>query len=424
MMTEIATAAPAGHTLSESRRATIAGTLLLFTSCLPLLGATLLIPNLANIARVFHDTQGLALMVSLVATAPGAMIGLMAPFAGALSDKLGRKRLLIVSAVAYSIVGVAPVFLETLQGIVISRVLLGVCEAVIMTVCTALIADYFEGSRRVKYLSLQTVFTAISAVVFVLIGGMAAQGGWRAPFWIYAFGIVLAIPLAIFAWEPVARSRTRGDNQGPMAVHAPVVKLRTPWRHLALPIAFTLFSGIACHVVTINASFLFPARGYTHDPAAIGILTSIMSAGVAISALSFRWLAKWGSWRLLPIAYAAQAAGLMLVAFVDSVPAAIIGGVIGSLAFGIQLPALITWALGGNFDVGVQGRASGLWTSAFWIGTLLFSFIYTGLVAALGNQFAAVGGFAVAAAVVAVAAFLLVPRSPSLFTGAAHSHAH
>lgn len=419
-MVEITTASSGGTPISETPRATIAGTLLLFMSCLPLLGAMLLIPNLANIARVFKDTAGLPLMISLIVTAPGVMIGLLAPFAGAISDKFGRKRLLVATAAAYSVVGVSPVFLETLTGIVLSRVLLGVCEAVIMTVCTALIADYFEGARRVKYLSLQAASTAISAVVFVFIGGVAAQSDWRAPFWFYLLGIVLAIPLALFAWEPAPNAPEKSNNTRQTTI------IQTPisWRRFALPIAFTLFTGTACNAIGINAAFLFPARGFVDDPAAIGVLSAALQACMALSALSFRWLTKIGAWRILPVAYAVQAGGFALVALVDNLPATIIGAGLVSLGFGSQLPALITWALSGNRDTRIQGRISGLWTSAFWIGQLLFSFIFTGLTSLLGDQFATVGAFALATACVAILALLFVPRTPGLFDGAPNQSVH
>jgi MFS family permease len=397
--------------LSDTPRATIAGTLILMVSCLPLLGSLLLIPNLANMAEVFRTTPGLPLLISLTITAPGAMIGLLAPFAGLVSDRLGRKRLLVATCCVYTLVGVAPIFLQSLEAIVLSRILLGVCEAIVITVCTALIADYFEGARRVKYLSLQTAFTAISAVLFVLIGGAAAQGDWRTPFWAYTLGLIVAIPLAIFAWEPASRP-TGPAATAPQPAPAPSLLLqRTLMQRMAAPVAFTLFSGIACNVMNINASFFLPARGFTQNPAAIGGVIALLQVMIAVAAVLFRWISRFGARRTLSFSYGLQALGFAMVAFADNLPATILGGGMANLAFGIQLPALITWALSWNRDIRLQGRISGLWTSAFWLGQLFFSFIYTGLARLLGDQFAAVGIFAAAAAIVAVLACVFVPKT-------------
>ena len=397
--------------LSDTPRATIAGTLILIVSCLPLLGSLLLIPNLANMAEVFKTTPGLPLLISLTITAPGAMIGLLAPFAGMISDRLGRKRLLVATCFVYTLVGTAPLFLHSLEAIVFSRILLGACEAVVITVCTALLADYFEGARRVKYLSLQTAFTAVSAVIFVLIGGAAAQGDWRAPFWAYTLGLVLAVPLAVFAWEPAPKPIDQMEvAQEPDAAPARGHLLR----RMAAPVAFTLFSGIACNVVNINASFFLPARGFSHDPAAIGAVTAMLQLMIAVAALSFRWISRLGARRTLSFSYGLQAVGFAMVAFTDSLPTTIIGAALANLAFGIQLPALITWALSWNRDMRLQGRISGLWTSAFWLGQLLFSFIYTGLTSLLGDQFAAVAVFTAAAVLAAALARVFVPKTTGI----------
>ena len=403
-MTQLANVHDRGVKLAEGRRGTTAGVLLLLASCLPLLGATLLAPDLARIGGAFQGTAHLTLMVYLVVTAPGAMIAVVATFAGAISDRLGRKRLLVVSCVIYSVFGVAPLLLHSLSAIVVSRALLGLCEGFVMTVCTALIADYFEGARRAKYLALQTVFTSVSAVVFMLAGGAAAQASWRAPFFIYALGIVLAIPLAVFTWEP--RRNARPEMAAPSSP-APVPGI--PWGQLALPIAFTLYTGIANGVITLNMSFMLPARGFTTDPGAIGLVSAAFSLSIAVAALAFRWGSGYGPRRLLTVAFLAQGLGLMVVTFVANVPGVIVGGLLAQSGFGVQLPTLITWALSRLADDRTRGRASGLWTSAFWFGQLLFSFVFTGLIAITGGLFEAVAAFGTASGVMALLAFAFIP---------------
>ena len=64
-----------------------------------------------------------------------------------------------------------------------SRAGVGLAEAAIMTCATTLIADYFDGRRRDRYLGLQVVFTSISAVVFIGLSGALASTDWRTPFW-------------------------------------------------------------------------------------------------------------------------------------------------------------------------------------------------------------------------------------------------
>ena len=83
--------------------------------------------------------------------------------------------------VVYAFVGTAPLWLPSLQLIVASRVLLGLTEAAIMTCCTTLLADYFHGSQRERYLGLQVVFTTVAATLPYWVQGKPSRrtrAGW------------------------------------------------------------------------------------------------------------------------------------------------------------------------------------------------------------------------------------------------------
>src|SRR3712207_4571741 len=130
---------------------------LLVSSCLSVLGAVLLAPVLPRIQDAFAGTPGVEALTPVVLTAPALVIGLTAMVAGRIVDKVGRKRLLVGALVVYAFVGTAPLWLPSLQLIVASRVLLGLTEAAIMTCCTTLLADFFHGSKRERYLDRKSV---------------------------------------------------------------------------------------------------------------------------------------------------------------------------------------------------------------------------------------------------------------------------
>src|SRR5438270_13820361 len=98
---------------------------LLFSSCLAVLGAVLLAPVLPHIQDAFAGTAGVKVLTPIVLTAPALVIGLTAMVAGRIVDRLGRKRLLVSALVVYAFVGTAPLWLPSLQLVVVSRVLVG-----------------------------------------------------------------------------------------------------------------------------------------------------------------------------------------------------------------------------------------------------------------------------------------------------------
>src|SRR3954463_9043235 len=167
---------------------------LLLASCLGVLGAVLLAPVLPDIEDAFAGTAGVKALTPVVLTAPALVIGLTAPFAGRVVDRIGRKRLLVAALVVYAFVGTAPLWLPSLQLIVVSRVLVGLTEAVIMTCCTTLLADYFHGAQRERYFGLQVVYTTVSATVFFGIGGALGSHSWRTPFRLYLISLPLGLP--------------------------------------------------------------------------------------------------------------------------------------------------------------------------------------------------------------------------------------
>src|SRR3954454_10560352 len=196
------------------------GTLLLAGSCLPVLGAVLLSPLLPSMTAAYASTPGAAALVPLVLTIPALVIALLSPFAGTIVDKLGRKRVLIVALFLYALLGTAPLWVQPLGGILATRVGVGIAEAFIMTACTTLIADYFLGSRRDKYLGLQATVTALAATAFFAIGGALGSLGWRTPFWLYAVSIVLALLMIPAIWP----TRQTGDGTERSVAKLPPLK--------------------------------------------------------------------------------------------------------------------------------------------------------------------------------------------------------
>src|SRR6478735_3167279 len=68
--------------------------LLLAGSCMSVLGAVLIAPVLPQMSDTFAGTPGVEVLVPIVLTVPALLIGLAAPFAGIVVDRLDRKRLL------------------------------------------------------------------------------------------------------------------------------------------------------------------------------------------------------------------------------------------------------------------------------------------------------------------------------------------
>jgi MFS family permease len=382
--------------------------LLLAGSCLAVLGAVLLAPVLPAMAHEFADVPGSEALVPLTLTIPALFIALLAPLAGRLADRLGRKRVLIIALCGYALVGTAPIWLDTLAGILVSRALVGVAEAFIMTCCTASIADYFLGARRARYLGLQAAVTTVAATVLLAIGGLLGASGWRAPFWLYSVSVLIAVGMIFVIW-PI---RQTDDGRERKADRLPPMQ----WRPLILPILVSFAAGVIFYALIVELPFLLAERGVT-STAALGGLAAISSVATAAGAFLFHWVTRLGVRGLLAASLAVTGLGYVVMMLGSSVPIVMVGAVLAGFGGGLLLPTLITWAISGvTFEL--RGRATGAWTSSIFLGEFICPLVIAALAAATGSLSIAVGIVGVAALVLAGLIGLLM-RSPQSLVGEA-----
>lgn len=349
------------RTLISDRRAGLPQAfVLLLGSCLPILGAVLLAPVLPAIQTHFSEVPGSVALVPIVLTLPALMIALLAPFAGVLTDRFGRKPLLLVCMLIYTVCGVMPLWLDSLYGIVASRAGLGLAEAGIMTVCTTLIGDYYSGAKRQRLLALQAVFASSSAVVFITLGGLMGQDSWRTPFVLYGVGFIF-IPLILFLiWEPAPEP------------HSAVNKRNAgffPWRQISPLYVLALMAGVSLMVVPVQAGYLLNPLGIS-SPSQIGITMGGNQLGVVVGAIAFRLLNRFPPDRLLAVAFMAAGAGLFLMLSAQTHMQVVIGVGVNGLGVGLMIPTLATWIMElVEFDM--RGRAMGGFTATFFGGEFL-----------------------------------------------------
>jgi MFS family permease len=334
---------------------------LLLPITLSTMAIVLLAPVLPRMFDEFSGVPGYRYWVPMILTIPALCIALLSPLAGMLGDRFGRRRLLMVSFVAYTIVGIAPVFLHDLTAILVSRVGVGIAEALIMVLSTTMIGDCFHGAARDRWLAGQTAFASLSALVFFNLGGVLGRFGWRAPFWVYLSALGMLTLVALFTHEPAGERRAEAAR--------PVGWAGFPWARMLAILAITLYGAVFFYTVQIQAAGGLDLLGI-HDPARIGFLTSIASVGVPLGTFLYSRIGRWPIRRLLVIEFAALGLGFLAMARAASPGVFLVGCFINQLGAGLLLPTLLVWAMS-LLAFEVRGRGAGLWQSAFALGQFL-----------------------------------------------------
>jgi MFS family permease len=338
------------------------GLSLLVPITLSTMAIVLLAPILPLLMIQFGAVPGHEYWVPMILTIPALCVALLSPIAGALGDRVGRRRLLLWSLFVYGFVGLAPLYLTSLTAILLSRVGVGITEALIMTLSTTMIADHFEGESRNRWLAGQTAMASVSALIFFNVGGQLGGLGWRAPFWVYGSAFAMLIAVMLFTWEKQEDGDARRSD-------ATLSWADFPWARMGGIVAVTIFGSVLFYTVQIQAAPGLVAHGMA-DPGRIGFYTSIASIGVPLGTFIFSRLSRLPVRILLFAEFLILATGFILMSHGTTVGAFLGGCALNQIGAGMLLPTLLVWAVDGlAFDL--RARGTGLWTAAFSLGQWL-----------------------------------------------------
>ncbi len=380
------------------------GLALLIPITLSTMAIVLLAPILPQIMDEYKSVPNYEYWVPMVLTVPALCVAILSPAAGMLGDYFGRRKLLIGSLAIYGFIGLAPIFLTDLTAIILSRLGLGITEALIMVLTTTMFGDYFSGASRDKWLAAQTATASLSALLFFNLGGILGSFGWRTPFWIYASALLMLVAVLLFTWEPKA------DGAGDAASPHHKSWQSFPWSRFGGILGVTIFASTLFYTVQIMASGGLTALG-SPDPARNGFLTSIASLGVPLGTFIYSRMTSTPVVRLLLAEFAIMGTGFLLMSNAGSVPAFLVGCAINQIGAGLLLPTLLVWAMS-QLDFEIRGRGAGLWTGAFALGQWLSPIIIAFFSARMGGllpSFSILGYAALIALALTVVAALRAP---------------
>ena len=166
----------------------------------------------------------------------------LSPVGGLLADRLGRKLVICSSLFAWSLVTWLTGQVDSYQGLLLTRTLMGISEAFYIPAALALISDHHQGPTRSRAVGIHqtAIYLGVIAGGF---GGYAAASpmlGWRMAFTACGIGGALyAVPLFVFLRE--ASDARHGQESPAREPFLPgLLELLTNGSFLLLVIYFTL----------------------------------------------------------------------------------------------------------------------------------------------------------------------------------------
>lgn len=335
------------------------GIVVVLAGFLPMLAIVAMGPAVPTLIAHFANDPDARAQVPALIGAPGLTMAILAPFSGLLVDKFGRRQLLLVATAFYAVFGTVPLFLETLDQIYVSRLLLGISEAVILTVVNTLIADYWDDKGRKNWLFLQSLVGPVFGGLVGLSVGEASKLQWNAVFFVYLAAIPIWAAMMVWLFEP-----KKGGAEVQSAEQA-LPATAFPWRSAALTALVTFFAAMLYYVFIINGALAFAEVGVT-EPDRYAQLIVVPTLFFLAGAILFRILANRSYALQLGVFFALLGAGLAAIGLAETPNAMAAGVIVQQTAAGMAVPTLLAWTHS-KFDFAHRGRAMGIWTAAFFL---------------------------------------------------------
>ncbi|RBI58797.1 MFS transporter [halophilic archaeon] len=302
------------------------------------LGVPLISPALPVVRDQFGITDATASLLISVYFLTGIVLS---PLIGMLADRVGRRRVLVVSLFAFSLSGGALAFVGSFDLLLAIRLVQGTAAAGIFIATVTLIGDAFSDVQRNAVLGVNNAMLSAGAAAYPLVGGALVAVAWNAPFLAYFAGL----PVAVFAF---------------LTLEEPVTD-REPRRLVYIRNALSTLSGRSTAVYFGSA-----------------FATEVLLFGSVLTALPFLLTAQYG---LSPV-------GIGLVVTAAEVVSIVVSSQNGRLARSLSNRLLVAGGFA-SFGIGLVG--TWLAPTALFVGVAV-TFVGAGLGLSMPSVDAAISG--------------------------------
>ncbi len=360
-------------------------TTLLAASSIAIFAGATLAPALPAMRENFQDVPNIDLMVRLVLTLPALFIGLLSPFVGLVVDKIGRKRVLVVSILVGALAGISGYFVETLGLLLAGRAILGIAVAGSMTSATTLIADYYEGPARSSFLGLQAGVMGLGGAFVLAVAGIMADISWRIPFLIYILPFIVLPFVILILYEPrleqwceedvaalgdgaaCAGAAARDDQNFGIST---AQKEPIPYGLLAFIYIAVLIMVVLYFVIPIQLPFYLLETNQASATQS-GLSVSVATLFFALSSMFLaKRMTKLDHITVLLLGYSLLGIGMVLITVSGGNAVMYPGLILAGVGIGIAFPNMYVW-LANSAPLAVRGRALGGMNTALFLGQFL-----------------------------------------------------
>jgi len=330
-----------------------------------------IVTALPHLKEYFTTIENIEFYSRLMLTLPSLVIAILAPFLGHLIFRFGKKRAVIIALTFFAITGSSGLYLDSIEMLLFSRALFGICVATLMIVSTSLVGDYFKNEHRHKFMGYQSAFMALGGVVFVIGGGLLSDISWRYSFGIYLIGFLL-IPFAVTQLKEIVVKDTNEEE----------IEINSNMYYIYF-LAF--FYMLIFFILPTQFPFLLIENFKTSGSFA-GTIIGIAFLSNAIGAITFPKLkTRYSYAKIYVIGLTIIAIGFTGVGLIHHTSLFFLTSPLLGFGGGLMMTNITAWMLS-RTSAHKRVKTSGYFTSAIFLGQFSSPLVFHSLVSSFGVQ--------------------------------------
>lgn len=256
-----------------------------------------------------------------------------APIWGSVSDRIGRKPVILLGLLGFGISFILFGFATQLWMLFAARLLGGMLSAAMQPTVMAYVVDTTESETRGSGLAMMGAAMGMGMVFGPVIGGFLGERSPSLPFF---FAGTLALVVLLFALVLLPESRpaaARGHAQTQRRGNS----LRDLLGELRGPFGFLLVIAFVAMFATANLEATFALYSQQHlgfGEGQMGLIFTVMGLSMALTQALFvgRFISRWGEQRVMQIGLLSSAIGFTLILFTFNLASVLV--VMALLGFG------------------------------------------------------------------------------------------